>query len=74
MLHVDVSILDVESPRLDSALKVCFSPATTEHMLVATSANKILWVSMKTGRLLREVKPLTSNLISNKGFIDRVQD
>uniref|UniRef100_A0A7N5ZSH5 WD repeat domain 90 n=1 Tax=Anabas testudineus TaxID=64144 RepID=A0A7N5ZSH5_ANATE len=55
LLHVDVSILDVESPRLDSALKVCFSPASTEHLLVATSANKILWVSSKTGRLLREV-------------------
>uniref|UniRef100_A0A8C4E0D1 WD repeat-containing protein 90 n=1 Tax=Dicentrarchus labrax TaxID=13489 RepID=A0A8C4E0D1_DICLA len=55
LLHVDVSILDVESPRLDSALKVCFSPSFTEHFLVATSANKILWVSTKTGRLLREV-------------------
>nr|XP_046233487.1 WD repeat-containing protein 90 isoform X2 [Scatophagus argus] len=55
LLHVDVSILDVESPRLDSALKVCFSPASTEHLLVATSANKILWLSTKTGRLIREV-------------------
>ncbi|KAK2820247.1 hypothetical protein Q5P01_023206 [Channa striata] len=54
VLHVDVSILDVESPRLDSAVKLCFSPAFTEHLLVATSANKILWVSTKTGRLLRE--------------------
>uniref|UniRef100_A0A4W6G2L9 WD repeat domain 90 n=1 Tax=Lates calcarifer TaxID=8187 RepID=A0A4W6G2L9_LATCA len=55
LLHVDVSILDVESPRLDCALKVCFSPGSTEHLLVATSANKILWVSTKTGRLLRQV-------------------
>uniref|UniRef100_H2UQ97 WD repeat domain 90 n=1 Tax=Takifugu rubripes TaxID=31033 RepID=H2UQ97_TAKRU len=55
LLHVDVSILDVHSPHLDSALKVCFSPASTEHLLVATSANKILWLSTKTGRLLREV-------------------
>ncbi|XP_040924451.1 WD repeat-containing protein 90 [Betta splendens] len=55
LLRVDVSILDVESPRLDSALKVCFSPASAEHLLVATSANKILWISTKTGRLLREV-------------------
>uniref|UniRef100_A0A7N8XKJ2 WD repeat domain 90 n=1 Tax=Mastacembelus armatus TaxID=205130 RepID=A0A7N8XKJ2_9TELE len=55
LLHVDVSILDVESPYLDSALKVCFSPSSTEHLLVATSTNKILWVSTKTGRLLREV-------------------
>lgn len=55
LLHIDVSILDVGSPRLDSALKVCFSPASTEHLLVSTSANKILWVSTKTGRVLREV-------------------
>uniref|UniRef100_A0A3B4T9G9 WD repeat domain 90 n=1 Tax=Seriola dumerili TaxID=41447 RepID=A0A3B4T9G9_SERDU len=55
LLHIDVSILDVESPRLDSALKVCFASASTQHLLVATSANKILWVSPKTGRLLRQV-------------------
>ncbi|KAM4623838.1 WD repeat-containing protein 90 [Polymixia lowei] len=55
LLHVDVSILDVESTSLDSALKVCFSPASTGHLLVATSSNKVLWVSAKTGRLLREV-------------------
>ncbi|KAM4526174.1 WD repeat-containing protein 90 [Fundulus diaphanus] len=55
LLHVDVSILDVESPQLDSALKVCFSPASTQHLLIATSANKILWLSTETGRLLRQV-------------------
>uniref|UniRef100_A0A672FSF8 WD repeat domain 90 n=1 Tax=Salarias fasciatus TaxID=181472 RepID=A0A672FSF8_SALFA len=55
LLRVDVSVLDTESSRLDSALKVCFSPASIEHLLVATSANKILWVSARTGRLLREV-------------------
>ncbi|XP_067101587.1 WD repeat-containing protein 90 [Osmerus mordax] len=54
LLRVDVSILDMESTRLDSALKVCFSPASTAHLLVTTTANKILWVSAKTGRLLRE--------------------
>ncbi|XP_076008450.1 WD repeat-containing protein 90 [Genypterus blacodes] len=55
LLHVDVSMLDVASSSLDSALKVCFSPASTRHLLVATSANKILWISTETGRLLREV-------------------
>lgn len=55
LLHVDVSILEAASRRLDSALKVCFSPASTEHLLVATSANKIVWLSAKTGHLLREV-------------------
>ncbi|XP_059181241.1 WD repeat-containing protein 90 [Centropristis striata] len=65
LLHVDVSILDVQSPRLDSALKVCFSPASTEHLLVATSANKILWVSTKTGRLLREVSKVHKHQCSS---------
>ncbi|CAK6964162.1 WD repeat-containing protein 90 [Scomber scombrus] len=65
LLHVDVSILDVESPRLDSALKVRFSPATAEHLLVATSANKILWVSTKTGRLLREVSKVHKHQCSS---------
>ncbi|XP_069547580.1 WD repeat-containing protein 90 [Brachyistius frenatus] len=65
LLRVDVSILDVESPRLDSALKVCFSTASTEHLLVATSANKILWVSTKTGRLLRELSKVHKHQCSS---------
>ncbi|XP_068438690.1 WD repeat-containing protein 90 [Clinocottus analis] len=65
LLHVDVSILDVQSPRLDSALRVCFSPASTEHLLVATSANKILWVSTKTGRLLRGVSKVHKHQCSS---------
>ncbi|XP_029977706.1 WD repeat-containing protein 90 isoform X2 [Sphaeramia orbicularis] len=65
LLHVDVSILDVESPRLDSALKVCFAPASTEHVLVSTSANKVLWISTKTGRLLREVSKVHKNQCSS---------
>lgn len=70
LLHVDVSILDVESPHLDSALKVCFSPASAEHLLVATSANKILWISTKTGRLLREVTPqISPDLCVNKSLV-----
>ncbi|KAM6898195.1 WD repeat-containing protein 90 [Lycodopsis pacificus] len=65
LLHVDVSILDVQSPHLDCALRVCFSPASTEHLLVATSANKILWVSTKTGRLLREVSKVHKHQCSS---------
>ncbi|KAF3853462.1 hypothetical protein F7725_014150, partial [Dissostichus mawsoni] len=52
-------------PRLDSALRVCFSPASTEHLLVATSSNKILWVSTKTGRLLREVSKVHKHQCSS---------
>ncbi|KAL6095179.1 wdr90 [Pungitius sinensis] len=65
LLHVDVSILDVHSPSLDSALRVCFPPASTEHLLVATSANKILRVSTKTGRLLREVSKVHKHQCSS---------
>ncbi|XP_040923164.1 WD repeat-containing protein 90 [Toxotes jaculatrix] len=70
LLHVDVSILDVESPRLDSALKVCFAPASTEHLLVATSANKILWVGAKTGRLLREMSKVHKHQCSSLAVSD----
>lgn len=55
LLRVDVSILDVDSTSLDSAVKVCFAPASTGHLLVSTSANKILWLNAGTGRLLRQV-------------------
>ncbi|XP_063748546.1 WD repeat-containing protein 90 [Eleginops maclovinus] len=65
LLHVDVSILDMQNTRLDSALRVCFSPASTEHLLVATSSNKILWVSTKTGRLLREVSKVHKHQCSS---------
>ncbi|XP_016518793.1 WD repeat-containing protein 90 isoform X1 [Poecilia formosa] len=72
LLHVDVSVLDVESSELDSALKVRFSPPSAEHLLVATSANKILWISTKTGRLLRQVsgvhkRPCSSLAVSEDG-------
>uniref|UniRef100_A0A667XX37 WD repeat domain 90 n=1 Tax=Myripristis murdjan TaxID=586833 RepID=A0A667XX37_9TELE len=65
LLRVDVSILDLDTTSLDSALKVCFSPASTAHLLVATSANKILWVSTKTGRLLRQVSKVHKHQCSS---------
>ncbi|XP_051537939.1 WD repeat-containing protein 90 isoform X1 [Myxocyprinus asiaticus] len=55
LLRVDVSILDVESTTLDSALNVCFSPTSLSHLLVTTSANKIVWINTHTGQLLRQV-------------------
>lgn len=55
LLRVDVSIVDVESSTLDSALNVCFSPASLSHLLISTSANKILWIDTHTGQLLRQV-------------------
>lgn len=64
-----MSILDVESPRLDSALKVCFPPASTKHLLVATSGNKILWVCTKTGRLLREVTVHNSFVVKSMNYL-----
>lgn len=65
-----MSILDVESPRLDSALKVCFPPASTKHLLVATSGNKILWVCTKTGRLLRELSKVHKHYCSSLAVSD----
>ncbi|XP_057682899.1 WD repeat-containing protein 90 isoform X2 [Corythoichthys intestinalis] len=54
-LRLDVSVFDPQSTFLDSALKVCFSVASPEHLLVTTSANKILWVNTQTGSLFRQV-------------------
>ncbi|KAL0984331.1 hypothetical protein UPYG_G00140070 [Umbra pygmaea] len=67
LLRVDVSILDVESTSLDSAQKVCFSPASTRHLLVSTSSNKILWISANTGRLLREISKVHKQQCSSLG-------
>ncbi|KAK6302093.1 hypothetical protein J4Q44_G00281460 [Coregonus suidteri] len=70
LLRVDVSILDVESTSLDSALKVCFSPAFNGHLLVTTSANKILWISANTGWLLREVSKVHKHQCSSLAVRD----
>ncbi|XP_053722443.1 WD repeat-containing protein 90 isoform X2 [Synchiropus splendidus] len=55
-LHqIQVSNLDVHSAKMDSALKLCFSPASAEHLLIATSANAVLWVSTKMAQVLRKI-------------------
>ncbi|XP_067407333.1 WD repeat-containing protein 90 isoform X2 [Emydura macquarii macquarii] len=55
LLRIDVSILDLDSTSLDSALRLCFAPMPVGHLLVSTSSNKILVLDAKTGRLVREV-------------------
>lgn len=52
---MDISILDLNSTALDSAVRVCFAPAPRGELLVSTSSNKILVLDAKTGRLVREV-------------------
>ncbi|XP_074454129.1 WD repeat-containing protein 90 isoform X1 [Larus michahellis] len=58
LLRVDISILDLNSTALDSAVRVCFAPAPRGELLVSTSSNKILVLDAKTGRLVREVSPV----------------
>ncbi|XP_009951241.1 PREDICTED: WD repeat-containing protein 90, partial [Leptosomus discolor] len=55
LLRVDISVLDLNSTALDSAMRVCFSPVPQGQLLVSTSSNKILVLDAKTGRLVREV-------------------
>ncbi|XP_048465623.1 WD repeat-containing protein 90 [Rhincodon typus] len=55
IMLIDVSILDLETTTLDTALKVCYSSAAINQLLVTTSSNKILWLNAKTGKLIREV-------------------
>ncbi|XP_067859383.1 WD repeat-containing protein 90 isoform X3 [Heptranchias perlo] len=55
IIRVDVSILDLETTTLDTALKVCYPSAAISQLLVTTSSNKILWLNARTGRLIRQV-------------------
>ncbi|KAM6320084.1 WD repeat-containing protein 90 [Podargus strigoides] len=71
LLRVDISILDLNSTAMDSAVRVCFSPMPRGELLVSTSSNKILVLDAKTGRLLREVSAVhklsCSSLALSKG-------
>ncbi|NWX47799.1 WDR90 protein, partial [Steatornis caripensis] len=58
LLRVDVSLLDLNSAALDSAVRVCFAPVPQGELLVSTSSNKILVLDAKTGRRVREVSPV----------------
>ncbi|NXL63252.1 WDR90 protein, partial [Chordeiles acutipennis] len=58
LLRVDISILDLTSTDLDSAMRLCFGPVPRGELLVSTSANKILVLDAKTGRVVREVSPV----------------
>ncbi|XP_019348592.1 WD repeat-containing protein 90 isoform X3 [Alligator mississippiensis] len=55
LLKIDISILDLDSTSLDSAMRVCFSPVPVGQLLVSTASNKVLVLDCKTGRLVREV-------------------
>ncbi|XP_066496904.1 WD repeat-containing protein 90 [Tiliqua scincoides] len=55
LLRVDVSILDLDSTSLDTAVRLCFSPLPLSHLLVLTSSHKVLVLNSKTGRLIRTV-------------------
>ncbi|XP_018426891.1 PREDICTED: WD repeat-containing protein 90 [Nanorana parkeri] len=55
LLRVDVSILDLDSTKLDCAMSLAFTSRRPYHLLVSTSGNKILWLNSKTGRLIKEV-------------------
>ncbi|TRY93037.1 hypothetical protein DNTS_025166 [Danionella cerebrum] len=72
LLRVDVSIVDVESSTLDSAVSLCFSAASQSHLLISTSANKLLWIDTHSGQLLRQVsavhkQPCVSLAVSEDG-------
>ncbi|XP_045705221.1 WD repeat-containing protein 90 isoform X2 [Phyllostomus hastatus] len=53
LLRVDISAPDLASDHVDSAVAVCFSPATPSHLLVSTSSNKIVVLDATSGRVVR---------------------
>lgn len=69
LLRVDVSIMDLESTSLDTALRLCFSPFPLGHLLVLTSSYKVLVLNMKTGRLIRTVRGWQCRVSVSSGFL-----
>ncbi|XP_010121618.1 PREDICTED: LOW QUALITY PROTEIN: WD repeat-containing protein 90, partial [Chlamydotis macqueenii] len=65
LLRVDISVLDLNSTVLDSAMRVCFAPVSRGELLVSTASNKILVLDAETGRLLREVSPVHNRSCSS---------
>ncbi|XP_062955596.1 WD repeat-containing protein 90 isoform X1 [Cynocephalus volans] len=60
LLRVDISTPDLASSRLDSAVAVCFSPATLGHLLVSTSSNKVVVLDATSGCTVRELSSVHS--------------
>ncbi|XP_054624683.1 WD repeat-containing protein 90 isoform X2 [Dunckerocampus dactyliophorus] len=60
-----VTLADALSLEESLRVDVCFSSASPEHLLVATSSNKILWVNTKTGCLLRQVSKVHKHWCSS---------
>lgn len=73
LMLVDVSILDLETTTLDTAIKVCYPPAAVNQLLVSTSSNKILWLNAKTGKLLREMCNIHKTVPSSLAVTEDVQ-
>ncbi|XP_043935318.1 WD repeat-containing protein 90 [Protopterus annectens] len=73
LLRVDVSILDLDSTKPDSAAKVCFAPTAVGQILVTTSSNKILWLNTKTGRLVREISKVHKKMCSSLAVSEDAQ-
>ncbi|BFZ03507.1 hypothetical protein BsWGS_06545 [Bradybaena similaris] len=72
LLRIDVSDLTVGSSNIDSAERVTFSPAKTDHLLVTTTNNRLIKYDAKDGRLLQETDHIhrtgcSSICVSNNG-------
>lgn len=52
-MRIDVSSIGGKS-RLDTAVKIYYSPPKVDHLLVVTGNNKLLKFDARTGRILSE--------------------
>ncbi|XP_061455789.1 WD repeat-containing protein 90 isoform X2 [Rhineura floridana] len=68
LLRVDVSILDLDSTALDTAVRLCFAPFPLAHLLVTTSSQKVLVLDAKSGRLIRAVSQVHKQSCSSLAF------
>ena len=58
LLRIDITSLNpADNTRtvIDSAVKVCYTPAGTRQLLVTTTTNRLLKFDARTGKLLAEV-------------------
>nr|XP_006813552.1 PREDICTED: WD repeat-containing protein 90-like [Saccoglossus kowalevskii] len=57
VVRVDITCINsgIERTTLDTAVKVCYAPHKTRHLLVVTSSSRLLKLDSRTGRLLSEI-------------------
>ncbi|XP_051023389.1 WD repeat-containing protein 90 [Acomys russatus] len=65
LLHVDVSTLNLASNHPDWAVAVCFSPGSSDQLLVSTFSNRVVVLDAVSGHAIRELSSVRSRACSS---------